>query len=709
MSKILIIAEKSSVCKKIKDALKDNNTKYKDGYYESNKYIFTYCVGHLLKQKYPEEIDENYKKWNLTNLPLNMKNIPLKVNENTKDQFNTVKKLMLRDDISEIVNLCDPDREGELIFRNLLRFIKPECTNISRMWLTTTESDEALVKCFKDRIKQSNYNNLYFSAISRSNADYLIGLTATRAMSSKFGNGKPLTVGRVQTPTLKIIVDRENEINNFVSKDFYKLEAKTSEGIVGNYKNENLEDNRFSSLKEAKEMKEKIGTGIAKIIKAEEKEIKEFAKPLYNLSDLQIEMNQMYKMSADDVLVVCQSLYENYGLTTYPRTSENRISIEMAKDINSYVEALSELLFKNEKELIKKYNLTISDKVVAKKEIGSHEALTPTRKTLTKELMNKLKPNELNVYKAICIRFLENFFPPAIYKEINISFEKNGEKFETKKKYLTKLGYLVVKGEKTLDEIKIKNFNTGDSLNIETVNIISGKTEAPKRFTEGTLLKVMKNPVKYVTDKEEKKMLKENDGIGTEATRSAIIESLKKYEYIKVNRGSLIPTEKGISLINIIPSKILTSVSLTAICERYLTEISEGRQTKEVFLEYVDKLNDDFVNDVKNSKETKIKVKGETVCKCPNCGADILESRFGFYCENKCGVKLGYDAFVNLGVKKLTKTVAKSMFTKGISPLMNLTSKKTGSNYSAKIKYEFNKETKKNETSLEFVSDGGRK
>lgn len=713
--KTLIIAEKNSVMKKLVKALANDKPRFDKGYAESKDFIFTHCVGHLLTLKMPDQIDEKYKKWSLENLPFNFEEIPLQISKSVKEQFNVVKKLMLRNDVAEIVDACDPDREGELIFRNLLYYVNPNIKKHTRMWIETTESDEALQKTFESRLDGSLYDNLYKAAKARQYADYLIGLTSTEGMSVVFGNGKPLTIGRVQTPTLKIIVDREKEILNFISKPFYKILAHTDEEIDGNYINPELEDNRFYNKEECEKEVKNIGLGKAIITDVLIEQRKDKPRLLYNLSDLQVEMSKRHKMSAQTVLDCCQSLYETHGLTTYPRTSENRISFELAEKQMTIVNNLPDSLFDRQKTDIKSNKYVLNSRVIAKKDIGSHEALTPVAgKKVDDVCLSKLSADELKVYEAICERFLSNFYPDAVYEKQTITFEKNNRKFQNSITNLVYPGhFLAYKHFKEQEQTEFIKVNKGDELQINELEILEGKTEPPARFSEGTLIKVMISPLKYVQEKEEKDILKETEGIGTEATRASIIETLKKQEYIEIKKGIITPTSKGMKLIDLIPSDTIKSVSLTAKCEKSLSEIAKGECVDSDFLKTINEMNEKFINNLKEGVKNGMYDVGDTIelkeqsnnqiCQCPICGGDVIESKFGFYCKNKCGLSLRFQALEYLKGPKINKTMAKELILNGKTKKEYKFISKKNTPYQAYVTYKFEKEeTYPNKFGIEF-------
>ncbi len=691
---ILIIAEKPSVMKNIVDAkLESSQTKRYKGYIEGKDFIYTHCIGHLLTLKMPGEIDDKYRGWYLNTLPFKFKEIPLKVSESVKEQYEIVNRLMHDSRVSEIVNACDSDREGDLIFRNLYKYSRPKVLRITRMWLES-QTEEGIAESFKTRLDEKEYNNVYFAGKGRSYADYIIGLNATRAMTCKFGGKETIyPIGRVQTPTLSILVDLEKEILNFKPSNFYKIVANASansETIDGNYINESLDQNRFLNKDEALKMIEKIGLGEAKVVEASKTEKNEKPKMLYSLSDLQVDMDKRYHMKAIDVLNTCQALYETHKLITYPRTDENHISKELANKLNPILDNLA--VHKDIVNEIKTNNYKINPIMISKKDIGAHEALTPTSLKVNIDYIKKLSLDELHVYMAIVERFLAAFLPDAKIVKQRIVFTKNGESFESTFEACTYLGHrsAYTYGKKETKK-KDKNFvsiNKDDTVIIEKLNLEEGTTSAPTRFTEGTLIKMMKNPVKYVEEKQDKDTLKKIEGIGTEATRASIIKELKERGLIEDYQKKYIkPTDKGIKLIDLIPDESVKSVKLTAYFEQKLDEISKGKYTCDEFLEEINNLASCFVSKVKQVDLNLIRLKDSSICTCPNCKSFIIENEKGYTCTNKqCKVFIFKNA---RGAKLITRTQALELLTLGYTTTKVLCKSQSGKDFEAQMTYKY--------------------
>ena len=691
---ILIIAEKPSVMKNIVDAKLENaQTKRYKGYIEGKDFIYTHCIGHLLTLKYPGEIDDKYKYWNLYNLPFKFKDIPLKVSESVKEQYEIVDRLMHDSRISEIVNACDSDREGDLIFRNLYKYSHPKVSRISRMWLES-QTEEGIKESFNTRLDEKEYNNVYFAGKGRSYADYIIGLNATRAMTCKFATKTQVyPIGRVQTPTLSILVDLEKEIMNFKPSNFYKIVANAScngELIDGNYINESLDQNRFLNKDEALKMVDKIGVGEALVIEASKTEKSEKPKMLYSLSDLQVDMDKRYHMKAIDVLNTCQALYETHKLITYPRTDENHISKELANKLDPILDNLS--VHKDLVNEIKTNNYKINSIMISKKDIGAHEALTPTSLSVSIDYIKKLSLDELHVYMAIVERFLAAFLPDAKIVKQKIVFVRNDESFESTFEACTYLGhrsaYTYGKKESKKKDKGFVSIKKDDTIMIEKLNLEEGTTSAPTRFTEGTLIKMMKNPVKYVEEKQDKDTLKKIEGIGTEATRASIIKELKERNLIEDYQKKYIkPTEKGIKLIDLIPDESLKSVKLTAYFEQRLDDISKGKYTCDEFLDEINDLASNFVTKVKQVDLNLIRLKETSLCSCPICKNYIVETDKGYGCSNKkCKVFIFKNA---RGAKLITKTQATELLTLGYTKTKVLCKAQSGKDFEAQMTYKY--------------------
>ncbi len=708
---ILIIAEKPSVMKNIIAANLENfHPKSNKGFSMGKDIIYTHCIGHLLTLKMPREIDDKYISWSINNLPFSFDNIPLKVNPDVKEQYDIVNQLINRSDITEVINACDSDREGDLIFRNLFHHTNSGVKNVTRMWIES-QTPDGIRDSFNNRLKEAMYNNVYFAGKSRSYADYIVGLNSTMAMTNKFAKDKEiLTVGRVQTPTLRIIVDLEREILNFKPKDFYKINAIANSGAIeikAGYVDKDLDSNRFDTKADAQAVVDKIGTGEALVTEALTTSRNEKPKLLYSLSDLQIDMDKRYSMAAIDVLNTCQSLYETHKLITYPRTDENHISQSLANKSNRILNSL--VVNSAIRDEILNNNYKINPIMIAKKGIGAHEALTPTDLKHDQKKIDSLTLMEKNVYMAIVERYMAAFFPDAIIEKQKIQFERNKGVFQSEFEMVTSPGHQKAYIYNKKSQGASKSFiaiKKGDTVIINKLNLEEGKTQAPSRFTEGSLIKMMKNPVKYVSDKNDKDVLKKVEGIGTEATRASIIVELKKRGLIETDKKkNILPTQKGMDLIDIIPSEIIKSVSLTAMFERKLSMISEGTYNHLDFLNEIKEMEAKFINDVKDIDRNYLLIKTKYVCDCPVCASPVVEKELGYFCTNNmCKVAI----FKNtLGSKLITKTQATEMLTGGVTLTKVLClSQKTGKDFESVMRYKYDPNAKyPNIISFDFSID----
>lgn len=711
----LIITEKASSARSVASAL-GASKRFNEHTLTNGDALITNCHGHLYRPKLPKEIDETkYSKWSMSNLPIVFEELSLTPAEDKMNRalIKNIKELLELDSVDEIVCAGDADREGESIPREVVYDLENKYAKIkklnrnrtfTRMWYTEMNSPH-LSNSYRNRKPLSKYDNIYMAQKGRATADYNVGMTGTQAMTVKFGGGSVMTVGRVQTPTLRIIVDLEKEIRGFVPKDYYKVVAHTSEGIDGEYTNSSLDNNKFFSKKEdASSVVEKTGTGVAKIIEVTNKESKIYPKKLYSMGTLQSDMNKRYGLTAQETLDVAQKLYEQ-GFTTYPRTEEEVVSEPMAKSLQSAIGELLPIYDEYTSEIVSK-GYKLSKDVIAKGGTfeGAHEAITPTTASVSTTKFNSLQDKEKKVYLAIVERFLQNFYPPAVFDIQNVKFERNGSVFTSTFRALKSEGYLKI-GNNKLEYDAIQKVKEGDSLNIEELELVESKTTPPSRFTEATLIEMMQNPIKYLDSKDEKDIIKETKGIGTGATRGPIIENLKKQGLIEVRKKAIYPTDKGMELIDKIPSDLIKSVSITAYFETRLKEIYEGRYSIEEFLNEIKDLLNTFVKEVdKMSNNTTTNYSGpktqkgagaqDVLCKCPECGKNVIVNDYGYFCEDKeCGVKIFKTALdKSLGLKTITKTQAKELFTKGkTSKKAKFISKKTSREYEAYLTYKFDK------------------
>ena len=622
MGKVLVLAEKPSVGRDIARVLKSNINN--GAYIEGSKYVITWALGHLVGLQDPEGYDEKYKTWSMETLPMLPKNMKLTVLKKTSKQFYEVKKLLNRNDIEEIVIATDAGREGELVARWIIEksgVKKP----IKRLWISS-QTDKAILEGFKNLRPGSEYENLYKAAVCRAEADWLVGLNATRALTCKYN--AQLSAGRVQSPTLAMIVNREEEIKNFKPKEYFTIYAKSRE-ISFQWTNK---DNNLRIFNEdfANKVINKIKGHDANIVSINETPKKKFSPALYDLTELQRDANKIWGYSAKQTLSIMQRLYENHKILTYPRTDSRYISTDIVSTIPERLKAISIGEYRLPASDILKKKINSNKSFVDNSKVSDHHAIIPTEQ---KPNLTNLSTEERHIYDLVVKRFLSVLMPPFEYIQTNIKAEINGEVFVAKGKIIKSKGWKALydkdfsEDDLNDDELKeqvIPKISQGDLIKVNKIDLIKGETKAPARFNEGTLLSAMENPQKYVNvNKEAAKTLNETGGLGTVATRADIIEKLFNSFVIEKRGKEIIPTSKGKQLIELVPNE-LKSPLLTAKWEKRLDEISKGKQNPDVFIkemknyaialvEAVKRDNSKFIHDNKTGK------------KCPNCGKYLLE------------------------------------------------------------------------------------
>ncbi|NSB15590.1 DNA topoisomerase III [Clostridium beijerinckii] len=620
MSKTLVLAEKPSVGRDLAKVLKCNQNK--GSYIEGSKYIVTWAMGHLVGLMDPEGYDNKYKEWKMETLPMLPKHMKLTVLKKTGKQYNEVKKQLLRNDVSEIVIATDAGREGELVARWILEksgVKKP----LKRLWISS-QTEKAILDGFRNLKPGAAYENLYKAAVCRAEADWLVGLNVTRALTCKYN--AQLSAGRVQSPTLSMIVLREDEIRNFKPKTYYTLEGKTR-GFnlvwVNKDNNSRIFDEEFVN-KVASKLKNSEG----KIVNINEANKKKFSPALYDLTELQRDANKIWGYSAKQTLNIMQRLYENYKILTYPRTDSRYITTDIVATIPDRLKAISIGEYRIVAEELLKGKIISNKSFVDNSKVSDHHAIIPTEQRPNLALLSS---EERKIYDLVVKRFLSVMLPPFEYIQTTIEAEVHGEKLVAKGKVIKAKGWkkLYDRLEEDSDEEEIKEqvlptVSIGDSIRVESVNIKKGETKPPARFTEATLLSAMESPHKYINvSKEAAKTLGETGGLGTVATRADIIEKLFNSFVIEKKGKEIIPTSKGKQLMELVP-KDLKSPLLTAKWESQLDEISKGKRDDHSFIKEMKNYSVALVEDVKGTNN-KFVHDNKTGKKCPNCGKYLLE------------------------------------------------------------------------------------
>ncbi|SHI88912.1 DNA topoisomerase-3 [Clostridium amylolyticum] len=648
MSKTLVLAEKPSVGREIARVLKCG--KKGNGYIEGDKYIVTWALGHLVTLADPEAYDNKYKEWKLGDLPMLPKPLKLVVIKQSGKQFNAVKEQLIRKDVSDIVIATDAGREGELVARWIIekaRVNKP----LKRLWISS-QTDKAINEGFRNLKPAAQYDNLYKAAQCRSEADWVVGLNITRALTCK--HNAQLTAGRVQSATLAMIVNREEEIRNFKPKAYYVINAK-AKGFNLQWRDKNNNSNIFEEDRANKilsHLKGKEGT----VVEVTESAKKQFAPALYDLTELQRDANRIFGYSAKQTLSIMQRLYENYKVLTYPRTDSRYISTDIVATLPERLKAISVGSYRNIAAEILKGKINAHKGFVDNSKVSDHHAIIPTEERGNIALLSS---EERHIYDLVVKRFLSVMLPPYEYLQTTITADINGESFIAKGNVIKSKGWKKVydrqedlaEDEDEKDSQELPVVKKGDKLSISTVESKKLMTKPPARFNEGTLLSAMEKPHKYVNvDKLAAKTLGETGGIGTVATRADIIEKLYNMFYIEKNGKEIVPTGKGKQLIELVPEE-LKSPLMTAKWELELELISKGKKDPRAFTEEMRKYAEELVQEVKGSSD-KFKHDNLTGKKCPECGKYMLEvkGKHGVMnvCQDRaCGHRENVSKFTN--------------------------------------------------------------
>ncbi len=601
MGKNLLITEKPSVAMEFAKAL-NINTNRKNGYLESDKWIITWCIGHLVTMSYPEKYDENFKFWRLDTLPFIPKEWKYEIISNVENQFNIIKSLLQREDIDIIYNAGDSGREGEYIQRLVLMMAKPNPkAQLKRVWIDS-QTEEEIKRGINEAKPMSEYDSLSDSAYLRAKEDYLIGINFSRMLSIIYGRRlakeineekASISVGRVMTCVLGMVVEREREIRNFVKVPFYKItgefkniqtEWKVSESSKMWQSIKLYNDTGFKKEKDAKEFILSLKDKEAIVEEMKKSKQKENAPLLFNLAEIQNECTKRFKIKPDETLEIIQNLYEK-KLVTYPRTDARVLSTAVAKVINQNLNGIA-VGYKDEeikgyisKMKEEKYSTNLlKTKYVNDSKITDHYAIIPTGKGY--ENFEKLPNIQKEVYKIIVKRFLAIFYPAAEFNKVNITVDVGGEKFYASNKICTKLGYLEVlkKQSKEDEENQIIDVKKGEKLEVNKYDIKESETTPPSRYNSGTIILAMENAGKLIEDEELREQIK-GAGIGTSATRAEIIKKLEKIKYIDINAKTQIitPTQKGEYIYDIVKISMpdMLNPKLTASWEKGLDMVAK--------------------------------------------------------------------------------------------------------------------------------------
>lgn len=623
MSKSVIIAEKPSVARDIARVLKCD--KKGNGYLEGSKYIVTWALGHLVTLADPESYDVKYKKWNLEDLPMLPERLKLTVIKQTGKQFNAVKSQLLRKDVNEIIVATDAGREGELVARWIIdkvRINKP----IKRLWISSV-TDKAIKDGFANLKPGKAYDNLYASAVARSEADWYIGLNATRALTTRFN--AQLNCGRVQTPTVAMIANREDEIKNFKAQTYYGIEAQTTNQLKLTWQDANGNSRSFN-----KEKIDGIVKGLDKhnatVVEIDKKRKKSFSPGLYDLTELQRDANKKFGYSAKETLNIMQKLYEQHKVLTYPRTDSRYISSDIVGTLPERLKACGVGEYRSLAHKVLQKPIKANKSFVDDSKVSDHHAIIPTEGYVN---FSAFTDKERKIYDLVVKRFLAVLFPAFEYEQLTLRIKVGNETFIARGKTILHAGWKEVyenrfEDDDVTDDVKeqlLPRIEKGDTLTVKLIMQTSGQTKAPARFNEATLLSAMENPTKYM-DTQNKQLadtLKSTGGLGTVATRADIIDKLFNSFLIEKRGKDIHITSKGRQLLDLVPEE-LKSPTLTGEWEQKLEAIAKGKLKKEVFISEMKNYTKEIVSEIKSS-DKKYKHDNISTKSCPDCGKPMLE------------------------------------------------------------------------------------
>jgi len=688
----LVIAEKPSVARDIAKVLGAN--KKNNGYLEGNGWQVSWCVGHLIRLSDPEEYDPAYQKWSLESLPILPDSFQTSVIKQTQDQFGILQHLISCND--EIICATDAGREGQLIFE----YVMAKCENIQskkikRLWISSM-TDTAIQEGFANLKDNAQYYNLYQSAKCRSEADWLVGINFSRLFSLRY-NGH-LSVGRVQTPTLALIVNRKLAIDQFVPETYYQIEGHfgTISATYTDATRPKLTDEAYAEQL-AQKFKGQQGT-ITKLITTHKQEDRPL---LYDLTELQRDANKRFGYTAQQTLTYAQSLYETHKVLTYPRTDSRYLSQDMKTIIPTLLKKIP-LGFPQCASIVEKLQkekLPLDKRIFDDKKITDHHAIIPTA-NIDKIGKLRLNKGENDILFLVICRFLTILSPKKLYDETKLEITlQDGSLFKSSGKLITQEGWTMI--EKTLLGKNISNENEDEKeqvfpniqlnqiLVLDECKLIEKNTSPPKLYTEATLLSAMENAGRELENKELKDAMKDK-GLGTPATRAAIIERLIQVGYVTRQKKNLLPTRQGIAFIKLAPKDIVQA-ELTANWEWRLENIRSGKEDPQNFMndirQYVADITKRELAQTPSGFFTKDGELRHIVGKCPFCGKEVVENSKGYYCRgykdaSPCTFTLWKENkyFSTRGIKEITPSMARQLLNKGYIRINNLYSQK-GSRY----------------------------
>ena len=594
--KSLVLAEKPSVARELARVL-GCNQKHKS-YMEGNQYIVTWALGHLIELKMPEHYDTKYKTWNLEDLPIIPQKMGLMVMKQTNHQFRAIESLAKRKDINECIIATDAGREGELVARWILekiRWNKP----LKRLWISS-QTDKAIKDGFKQLKPGKQFEDLYQSAVCRAEADWLIGLNVTRALTTKYKD--PLSAGRVQTPTLALVLEREQLIQSFVPKEYWTIQADIGP-LSTDWERDN--EKRIFDKAKAETIQSKVNGKKAVLDKIDRKKKSEPQPLPYDLTELQRDANKRFGFSAKKTSSVLQRLYEQYKLVTYPRTDSRYLTTDMMNTMTDRLHGMASGYKEEVRPLLANKGIVLAKRVFNNEKVTDHHAIIPTEQRLN---LSELDSDERKLYDIIARRFLALFLPAYEFETIQATFKVGGETFTAKETNVIELGFKRVLGREGSEQLTtgLQKLSQGQSFSLKNCSINQKWTEPPQRYSEADVLAQM-----------------EKFGLGTPATRAEIIERLVETEVVERQNGRFHSTKKGKQLIDLVNDE-LKSPELTAKWEQELEKISKGKADPKAFLQKIRRQTEQLVSEIKKS-EKSYRAHNLTGSRCPECNEFLKE------------------------------------------------------------------------------------
>ena len=638
--KSLVIAEKPSVARDIARVLKCN--KNITGAIEGNQYIVTWALGHLVTLADPEEYDKKFKEWNMEVLPMMPKKMELVVIKKTSKQYQAVKTQLFRKDVGEIIIATDAGREGELVARWILE--KANCHKpIKRLWISSV-TDKAIKEGFAKLVDGRKYNDLYAAAVSRAEADWLVGINATRALTCKYN--AQLSCGRVQTPTLAMIAKREEEIRAFKPEEYYGISLQAG-AVKWTWQDQKSGSYRTFSKDRIEKIEQLLKNEEILVERVDKSAKKSYAPGLYDLTELQRDANKRFGFSAKETLNIMQRLYESHKVLTYPRTDSKYIGTDVVDTLKDRLKACAVGPYKKLAGSLIMKPIKVNKSFVDDKKVSDHHAIIPTEQYVQLDHMTN---EERKIYDLVVRRFLSVLYPPFEYEQTTLRGSAAGETFVAKGKIVKEAGWKTVyeyeeeENEEGLSEQALPDMKSGDRLPIRQIHVTTGKTKPPAHFTEATLLSAMENPVKYTEskDKQAVKTLGETGGLGTVATRADIIDKLFHSFLMELRGKEIYITSKGKQLLELVPED-LKKPELTADWEMKLSGIAKGKLKQEKFIQEIKGYTVELIDEIKTG-EGKFRHENVTNKKCPVCGKPMLsvngkQARLLVCQDRECGHK----------------------------------------------------------------------